>query len=160
MKSVLIALLLLLGLHTTAQKKWNYKIGWITPIPFYLQTNYTVDVSSALVQVKYKLNEKFKVNATTGYLRFRPNEPEWDIFSTVPVMVGGSYDVGNSIYVGLNIGPSYFNEYAGNVNPTAMIYSPYIGWFSGHWSVDLQYFNWEEIPDEANSLVLCLSYNF
>jgi len=159
MKYLLVILLLLVGLQSTAQKKWNYKIGWVTPIPFYLQTKYTADVSSALVQVGYSIGEKFKVNAITGYLRFRPNEPEFDLFSNVPLMFGATYDVSNNIYVGLSTGPSYFNEDA-VVERLRVVYSPYIGYQTGNWSVDLQYFNWEEVPDETNSLVLCISYNF
>lgn len=158
MKPVLLAFLLLFGTASNAQKKWSYKIGWITPIPFYLQTDYTVDVSSALIQAKYSLNEKFKAVATTGYLRFRPNHPTNKIFSNIPLMAGVTYDISNDIYVGIGMGPSYFNE--DEVETIKWVYSPYIGWQKKHWSVDLQYFNWEEVPDERNSLVLCLSYNF
>lgn len=158
MKRILFIFLLLIGIQSNAQKRWNYKIGWVTPIPFYLQTKYTADVSSALVQVRYSISEKLKASATTGYLRFRPNEPEFDLFSNVPLMFGATYDISDNLYLGLSAGPSYFNEDV--VEKFRVIYSPYLGYQTGNWSVDLQYFNWEEVPDETNSLVLCISYNF
>lgn len=161
MKKLLIGLGILFTQFSFGQSKWGYKIGVVTPLPFFTQSSYTVHPSSALGQINYQLSDKFKANATTGYLRFRPNDPEYDIISSVPVMIGATYDITDALYIGVSAGPSYINETEGVLDKAIrVIYSPYIGIQSNRWSVDLNYFNWEEVPDELNSLTICVSYNF
>jgi len=160
MKKIILLLLLFTGFNAYSQK-FGYKVGVVTPIPFFIETPYIVHPSSALIQVNYKLSDKFKINATTGYLRFRPNNPEYDLVSTIPLLIGSSYNISNTFYIGMGLGPSYINETEGILDNTIkLLYSPYIGWKANKWSVDLIYFNWEEVPDELNSLTICVSYNF
>jgi hypothetical protein len=160
MKQILIALLLLVSLQTAAQKKWNYKIGLVTPLPVNVTSYYSIDVSSALIQVNYQLKEKWHINATTGYLRFRPNEEGYTRFSNIPLLVGFKYYIDNNFYVGVMSGPVSFNEAEPKDNFMSILYTPYFGWQKKSWSVELLYFNWEEVPNEYNNLSICVSYNF
>lgn len=160
MKQVLVILLLLAGLQSTAQKKWNYRIGLVTPLPVNVTSYYSVDISSALVQVNYQLKNKWYINATTGYLRFRPNEEGYKRFSNIPLLVGFKYSIDNSFYIGLMSGPVNFNEAEPKEDFTSILYVPYFGWQKKDWSVELLYFNWEEVPNEYNNLAICVSYNF
>jgi hypothetical protein len=161
MKRLLVIIGILFTQFSFGQSKWGYRIGVVTPLPFFIETPYIVHPSSALLQVNYNLSDKIKTNVTTGYLRFRSNSPEYKIISSVPLMIGATYNIGNGFYIGVGAGPSYINETEGKLDKAIrIIYSPYIGIQSGRWSVDLNYFNWEEVPDEVNSLTICVSYNF
>lgn len=150
--------ILLTLLTLTASAQWNYKVGVVTPIPFYVQTAYTVDVSSALGSAIYTKG-KWDLKATTGYLRFRPNTPNLGIVANIPLVFGASYHISPTIYVGLQAGPSIFTELRVDDTDIKWLYSPHVGWHQKRWSVDLTYLNWEEVPDELNSLVLVISYN-
>ena len=141
----------------TASAQWNYKVGLITPIPFYVKTAYTVDVSSALGTASYTKG-KWDIKGTTGYLRFRSNEAKGNI-QNIPLLFGGSYHISPSFYVGVQAGPSIFTEQKIDNYGIKFLYSPHAGWHQKRWSVDLHYLNWEEVQDELNSLVLVISYN-
>ena len=151
-------LLPLLFLSLTASAQFNIKAGIAIPIPLYVQTPYTVDPSSALITASYTL-KKWDIKATTGYLRFRPNTPDFGIAANIPLVFGASYHVSPTIYVGLQAGPSIFTELKVDDAKIKWLYSPHIGWHQKRWSVDLNYLNWEEVPDELNSLIFIISYN-
>jgi hypothetical protein len=145
-------------LTLTSSAQWNYKVGLVAPIPFYVETNYTVDVSSALGTVSYTKG-KWDLKATTGYLRFRNNQPWLGNVQNIPLLIGGSYHVSPSFYVGVQAGPSIFTELRVDDTDIKWLYSPHIGWHQKRWSVDMNYLNWEEVDDAVNSLVLVISYN-
>lgn len=149
-------ILLFLIISNTAICQIKIKAGIVTPIPFYIQTNYTVDVSSALVTISHSL-KKWDFKASAGYLRFRPNTPNFKLAQNIPLILGGSYNISPSFYIGMQFGPSHFTETKENYK-IKWLYSPHIGWHEKRWSVDLNYLNWEEIPDELNSLVLVIYY--
>ena len=151
-------LLPLLFLSLSASAQFNIKAGVAVPIPFYVPNPYTVHPSSALLTSSYTL-KKWDIKATTGYLRFIPNSPDFGIAANIPLVFGASYHISPTFYVGLQAGPSIFTEQKIDDYGIKWLYAPHLGWKQKRWTLDLHYLNWEEVPDELNSMILTISYN-
>jgi len=152
---LLISFVLTLSLQTIAQ--WNIKAGLLTPIPVNVMSDYQVDISSAIIQADYNIKNKWHATAATGYFRFRPQECNQKRFSNIPILAGVKYKF-SDFHAGVMAGPALFNESEPKENYWKWLYMPYVGWSKNKWSIDLLYFNWEEVPNETNNIAVCVAY--
>ena len=145
---LLISFILTLSLQSIAQ--WNYKAGLLVPIPFYVPTEYTIHPSSVLLEADL---QKGKVHGfvNTGYIRLKGQ----DLFQSVPLIFGGKYDI-KDFHIGAGFGPSYVTEYKDE--SYKIIYNFKLGYNVKKWMVELNYYNWEELPDELNTLAIGVFY--
>ena len=149
MKHILtVSFALTLSIQTIAQ--WNYKAGLFVPVPFYVPTEYTIHPSSAFFEAEYQ-KEKLSFTANTGYIRLKGN----DLFQSIPLIFGAKYHI-NHVSIGAGFGPSYVTEYKDE--SFKILYNFKLGYTEKRWLIELNYFNWEELPDELNTLAIGVFY--
>lgn len=144
-------LIFLLLLCTKLNAQWNYNAGVLVPMPFYVPSDYIVHPSSAMGEVSYRKNN-IAITGTTGYIRLKGE----DLFQSLPVIFGGKF-YADKFSIGAGFGPSRITEFRDE--SYKMIYNFKIGYNPGRWIVELNYFNWEELPDELNTLAVGIFYN-
>lgn len=146
MKKIL-AILILISFSASAQ---TFKAGLLVPIPFYVPSEYLVHPSSVLIEVDYQKN-KLHGFVNTGYIRLKGQ----NLFQSIPLVFGAKYDI-KDFHLGAGFGPSYITEYKDE--NFKLVYNFKIGYNVKKWMVELNYLNWEELPDELNTLAVGVFY--
>lgn len=145
---LLISFILTLSLQSISQM--NYKAGLLVPVPFYVPTDYLVHPSSVMLEADLQ-KDKVHGFVNTGYIRLKGQ----DLFQSIPLIFGGKYDI-KDFHIGAGFGPSYTTEY--KTEKFHMIYNFKAGYNVRRWTIEMNYFNWEELPDELNTLAIGVFY--
>lgn len=147
MKQILTFLMLICF---TASAQMNYKAGLLVPLPFYVHTDYLVHPSSVMLEADL---QKGKVHGfvNTGYIRLKGQ----DMFQSIPLIFGAKYDI-KDFHIGAGFGPSYTTEY--KFEKFHIIYNFKAGYNVRRWTIEMNYYNWEELPDELNTLAIAIFY--
>lgn len=155
MKKLLTVCMLIASISAFSQNKWNLRVGVLTPIPVNVSQQYRMDMGSGLASVSYAATKKLDITATSGYLRFQGFGGNED-FTNIPALLGARYHVNDHVYFGVSAGPAFFNKEFPNDN--RVLYSPHVGYKTGHVSIDANYFNWYDLDNNYNNIALCISY--
>ena len=154
-KIILLLLLATTFLISYSQKKVEYKVGIVTPLPVNVTQITTIGVGSAMIEADYKFSKQIKSTLSTGFLRFNSTQD----FYGVPLLAGAKYytsTTNNSMYFGANAGCFWFNKEYPVSN--RLMWSSYIGFEQGHVSVNFQYINWYKLNNSNNNLSILVAY--
>jgi hypothetical protein len=151
-KIILLLLLATTFLISYSQKKVEYKVGIVTPLPVNVTQITTIGVGSTMVEADYKFSKQIKSTLSTGFLRFNSTQD----FYGVPLLAGAKCYTNNSMYFGANAGCFWFNKEYPVSN--RLMWSSYVGFEQGHVSVNFQYINWYKLNNSNNNLSILVAY--
>lgn len=138
----------------TKERKWQYKVGIVVPLPADLFVQTQPGVKSVLVEASRKLSPKIDITFNAGYMFFHYHGNEY--FDNRIAAGGLRYNTNAGTYFGFTTGAGCFTE---NIYDTRLLWSPYVGVKGKRISGDLRLFNWRNVGNELNTLGIVISYN-